>query len=224
MGSAERYTGEFPEPLWYSTLSPLNVFYLDHDPRLAAQAHCDRHVVKMVLETAQILSTVWHLQALDSIGELPVFQTLDREVAANEVPGFVRTLAGQRIYRATHRAHPCVLWAAESRANYDWLWRLGMHLAEEYTHRYKKRHGTESVLWTLEAVPPGLGEEPQSEPPLVMPESCWFVADGVSHAVPSYRRAYAETKYALFSWRDREQPSWLEKTDQGWRAVGLAPD
>ena len=36
----------------------MNIFYLDEDPRLAAQFQCDKHVVKMVLESAQILSTV----------------------------------------------------------------------------------------------------------------------------------------------------------------------
>lgn len=36
----------------------MNIFILDTDPKLAAKYHCDRHVVKMVLESAQMLSTV----------------------------------------------------------------------------------------------------------------------------------------------------------------------
>ena len=36
----------------------MNIFVLDTDPVLAAQYHCDKHVVKMILESAQILSTV----------------------------------------------------------------------------------------------------------------------------------------------------------------------
>ena len=35
----------------------MNIFYLDRDPKIAAQMMCDKHVVKMILESAQILST-----------------------------------------------------------------------------------------------------------------------------------------------------------------------
>ena len=35
----------------------MNIFYLDRDPVIAAQMMCDKHVVKMILESAQMLST-----------------------------------------------------------------------------------------------------------------------------------------------------------------------
>jgi len=37
----------------------MNVFVLDKDPVKAAKAHCDKHVVKMILETAQMLCTAF---------------------------------------------------------------------------------------------------------------------------------------------------------------------
>ena len=41
--------------IWYNRNK--NIFYLDHDPRIAARYDCDKHVVKMILETVQMLST-----------------------------------------------------------------------------------------------------------------------------------------------------------------------
>lgn len=94
----------------------MNIFVLDYDPALAAKYHCDKHVVKMVLETAQLLSNVCHLHGLPSP------------------------------YKPTHIKHPCTLWAAESDIHYGWLWRLGKELAAEYTRRYGKRHKSEDVI------------------------------------------------------------------------------
>lgn len=90
----------------------MNIFVLDRDPVQAAEYHCDKHVVKMVLETAQILSTAMHLRG--------------------------QTFAGQ--YQPTHRKHPCVVWAARSDVNLGWLRRLGEALAAEYTYRYGRVH------------------------------------------------------------------------------------
>ncbi len=88
----------------------MNIFVLDLDPRKAAQQHCDKHVVKMLLETVQLLSTAKHLHG---------------EYAP---------------YKPTHKKHPCAIWAAESKENYAWLVELGQALDVEYTKRYGKRH------------------------------------------------------------------------------------
>lgn len=50
----------------------MNVFYLDRDPEKAASVQCDQHVVKMILESAQLLSTAHH--ELD--GESPAYLSL----------------------------------------------------------------------------------------------------------------------------------------------------
>ena len=39
----------------------MNIFVLDKDPHIAAQMHCDRHVPKMIVESAQMLSTAHRL-------------------------------------------------------------------------------------------------------------------------------------------------------------------
>ena len=80
---------------------PMNIFFLDPDPRLAAQYHCDKHVVKMVLETAQLLSGVVHLN----------------NPADRRIPD---------LYSLTHANHPCAVWARAKLDNYAWLYQLGI--------------------------------------------------------------------------------------------------
>jgi hypothetical protein len=97
----------------------MNIFVLDNDTRLAALYHCDKHVVKMILETAQLLCT-----------------------AHRELDGDERA-ARLSFYRATHKNHPCAKWARETRANYLWLYDLLKWLLHEYTFRYSKVHKVE---------------------------------------------------------------------------------
>jgi hypothetical protein len=88
----------------------MNIFYLDHSPVLAAQYHCDKHVVKMILESVQIISTVASFYNI-------------------EAP-----------YKPTHVNHPCVIWAGESYSNLEWLWDLTVQLNTEYLIRFSNRH------------------------------------------------------------------------------------
>lgn len=196
-------------------LREVNVFYLDHDPELAARAHCDRHVLKMVIETAQLLSAVWHTVAPDALESTigstdPAFplHPLTAQLEAKVPFGQVFFIGNQLIYAPTHLNHPAVEWARESRGCYDWLWRLGAALADEYTFRYRKLHATRHVLRTLERPPPGLPAGEHSEPPLVMPEEFFVTASGYADAVDSYRKYYLEGKRHLLTYTRRAPPSW----------------
>lgn len=84
----------------------MNIFVLDLDPKKCAQYHCDKHVVKMLLEHAQMMSTICRLQGLD-VG-----------------------------YKSTHANHPCTIWARESMQNYVWLYTMNCYLNDEYKLRY----------------------------------------------------------------------------------------
>lgn len=100
----------------------MNIFILDKDPIIAAQLQCDKHVVKMILESAQIMSTV-----------------------ANRY-GIVSK------YKPTHSKHPCTIWAGNSRQNYEWLSLHALALCEEYTFRYGKKHKSQEVIENLLSV------------------------------------------------------------------------
>ena len=94
----------------------MNIFVLDDDTKKCAQYHNNKHVVKMILETSQLLCGVhW--------------------CCGSEAP-----------YKLSHKNHPCSIWARTSLSNYRWLLSLGKELCLEYTHRYKKTHKCEKVL------------------------------------------------------------------------------
>lgn len=121
----------------------MNIFFLDRDPAVAARMHTDKHVVKMVLETAQILSTA-------------------HAAHGSTLPG---------LYKPTHAAHPCVRWVGASRAHYAWAARLGLALTAEYTYRYEKRHACTDLLERLAVnFPSNMPRAPWVDPPQCMPE------------------------------------------------------
>lgn len=95
----------------------MNIFILDRDPQKCAEYHCDKHVVKMIVETAQILCTARFLM-------------WDKNTS----------------YKPTHKWHPCVLRVCESVANYYWLCWLWLNLLYEYEKRYWKHHRTQEVI------------------------------------------------------------------------------
>jgi hypothetical protein len=108
----------------------MNIFFLDFCARLAAIHHCDKHVVKMILETAQLL------------------------YCAHWVIDPSRLPSGA--YKKTHPNHPCAIWVRESGANYRWLCELGLALCDEFTFRYGGVHKTRKHLEWLAANPPVL--------------------------------------------------------------------
>lgn len=108
----------------------MNIFYFDDNIETCAHDHCDAHVVKMILESAQILCTVLWLNN-------------------KRAP-----------YQPTHKNHPCVLWANRSLSNWNWLKNLAGALNKEYMYRFNhhKNHRSYDVILTLETPPiPDLG-------------------------------------------------------------------
>lgn len=95
----------------------MNIFTLDYNVYDAAAAHCDKHIVKMPLEYAQLLFTACTINGMSHNG-----------------------------YRPTHIGHPCTIWAAASPRNWHWLYRLALAVGDEYTQRYKKVHASTLIL------------------------------------------------------------------------------
>lgn len=93
----------------------MNIFVLDQDIKQCARYHCDKHVVKMILESVQILCT-----ALNKKGY--------------STP-----------YKPTHPNHPCVLWVDQSYDNFLWLKELTIELNNEYRYRYDKSNDHKSI-------------------------------------------------------------------------------
>lgn len=123
----------------------MNIFVLDLDPKLAAQSAVDKHVVKMPLETAQMLCTAQHLLN-DGSKQIP--------------------------YKAAFVNHPCSKWVRQSKANYLWLVEHGIALCEEYTHRYGRQHKCQDVIEWCQSTDPALVDFGMSSFAQAMPDDC----------------------------------------------------
>ena len=176
----------------------MNIFFLDHDPVRCAQAHYDKHVVKMILEYAQLLSTAHRL--------IDGSEWTDRTKSGSKIKRW--SLPDDReqiLYKATHRNHPSAVWVRESRSNYNWLYSLFDSLLVEYTHRYGKQHKTGELSGILKQAPDNLLDLGHTVVPQAMPEEC-------KKPLPlnGYRNYYATNKRDLFAYTNRTAPEWAQ--------------
>jgi len=161
----------------------MNIFYLDSDPYIIPSMMVDKHVVKMILESAQLLSTAQRL--LDNID-----------------PGSEIDLA---LYKATHVNHPCAIWARENRKNYKWLVNHFVGLCAEYTYRYNKTHKT-SLLYGWLAIPPeNIKRGEFTQPPSCMDKQ-YIISDD---PIANYRNYYKYGKSHIHKWTKRDVPEWI---------------
>jgi hypothetical protein len=172
----------------------MNIFYLDKDPVIAAQMSCDRHVVKMILESAQMLSTAHRVCDGDEIAD------------------------SKGMYKMAHKNHPSTIWVRSSVQNYIWLWRHMTALMREYTHRYGKTHATERLTECLAKTPTNIPYGVKfTDPPQCMPDYCKG-----KDTVLAYQNYYILEKSGFAKWTKRESPVFfVEKYDATRRSLGL---
>ena len=96
----------------------MNIFHLHTDPKICARYHCDKHVVKMILETSQMLSTAY------------------RRVCGDD----------DNLYKTAYPKHPMTIWVGDSLENFKYALSLGEWLAIQYTYRYKKVHKSQRII------------------------------------------------------------------------------
>ena len=158
----------------------MNIFMLHQEPQIAAQYHCDKHVIKMVLESAQLLCTA------------------------------LNTVHGKQVmpYKSTHINHPCAIWVRESRDNALWLVELTAALNAEYKYRYGKTHKVYSsgLAAALESVPNNMSSNVWTIPPSAMAKE-YIVSDD---PVTNYRNYYINGKKHLHKWSKRSIPNWMQ--------------
>ena len=175
----------------------MNIFYLDPLPRACAEMHNDKHVVKMILEYAQLLSTAHRY--LDG-------------AEGKRISASGRNIRDWRLddkrddilYRATHVNHPSAVWVRQSSANYDWLYVMWVELMDEYTYRYSKVHATERLKNALSSLPYKIPYGVFTPPTPAMPDE-FKVAD----VAESYHKYYIGSKRVMSRWTDRPMPQWF---------------
>lgn len=178
----------------------MNIFYLDHDVRKCAEMHNDKHVVKMILEYAQLLSTAHRI--LDGIHTVGKSQTGRKKITY--------TLPDSRdsvLYSATHVNHPSAVWVRESAFHYLWLHELLNALCIEYTYRYGKIHKVQNsgLLLALAELPNNIDRSYMFvQPTPAMPDDVKVKGDSIA----SYRNYYIKNKTHLAKWKNRSIPTW----------------
>ena len=185
----------------------MNIFYLDQDPRLCASYHCDKHVVKMIVEYAQLLCTTHRVvdgtkQTVTSNNRKKQMYLLDGESIVIENAKAV--IQNATLYNATHVNHPCNIWLRESRSNYILLLEIFENLLCEYTFRYGKIHATGRLLDKLKTPPVNLCDAGITAIAQAMPEQYQQ-----TDPVEAYRAFYRGDKSKFAKWTKREKPSWF---------------
>ena len=158
----------------------MNIFYLSECPVESAQSQCDKHVVKMILESAQMLCTAHHACPTDATRP-------------------------EKFYKQAHLNHPSTIWVRTTVANYEWMIIHALALCEEYTHRYGKVHASQALIeWCADNIP-NIPDEPMTKMPQCMPDE--FKQEC---SVSAYRLFYNVDKRSSFKcvWTDREEPQW----------------
>ena len=138
----------------------MNIFYLDHDPVMCAQMHCDKHVVKMIVEYAQLMSTA--------------HRVLD---------------GNDSVYQSTHINHPSTIWVRQTSENYEWLFQLWTMLLDEYTYRYDRMHACAKLYPILINTPNNIAHGNFSEPTPAMPDEYKITGDSITSYRQFYANA-----------------------------------
>lgn len=166
----------------------------------AAQWMVDRHVVKMILESAQLLSTAHRLlDGEEFIGKTKTGRKAKRWKLYDSREDV--------LYQATHINHPSAVWCRKSVENYNWLADHLHALLQEYTHRYGKKHKVEGDLsYMLMSPPKNLQEYDMTTMPSAMADEYKISDDPIIN----YRNYYQNGKASLHSWKNRQPPEWIK--------------
>jgi hypothetical protein len=164
----------------------MNIFYIHTDPVVAAQAMTDKHVVKMILESAQLLSTAH--RALDG----QEFIQLSKSGARLRKWNHPDAHMDATLYKSTHLNHPSGIWVRQSADNYMWLYKHFIALSEEYYQRYNKRHASELLLsGLLSKVPTNIARIGLTPMLVAITDTQWHVPN---NPLQSYRNYYVGEK------------------------------
>ena len=189
----------------------MNIFYLSKNWKRAAEMHCDKHCVKMLVEYAQLMSTAHRV--IDGT-EYYAKTKNDRKIKRWLHPDPKLEL---ELYKASHVNHPSNIWVRENEEHYTWLFRLFRMLSEEYTKRYSKKtliknfggefkvhKSWEKLGKILEIAPKNIEDNGWTDPPQCMPDHCKD-----EDTVTAYRNYYIKEKSSFAKWNYSGKPQWM---------------
>lgn len=201
----------------------MNIFYLDEDVDKCAEYHCDKHVVKQILEYSQLLSSairyslgrktlVWKTNSKMSRSSRVVYlmpseiKNLKTNKYLNQGV-FKRESDSKEPYMATHLNHPSTIWTRYSKETYSYMVELLKALCKEYTYRYNKVHKCESMVSLFERYASTIKFKNSGfiEPLQAMPDEY----KNSKSSVDAYRAYYNGEKRKMLVWKNRDIPGWI---------------
>ena len=186
----------------------MNLFILSLDPKECAEMMMDVHIVKIILEAVQMLSTAKRLLSVcrpECAGSLVGLKPAEKraillQANALELP----------VYRVAHASHPVCIWVRQSRANFMWTLDLVDAMHNEWRYRYNHpdtvQHKSYVVAQYLRAnVPESFPDTVLTPFAVAMPEECKVPFD----VIGSYRLYYKSNKRSFATWKKRAPPDWF---------------
>ncbi|MBC8429146.1 MAG: hypothetical protein H8D95_01020 [Candidatus Endolissoclinum sp.] len=175
----------------------MNIFYLDSNAKTSAEMHLDKHVSKMLVEYAQLMSTAHRV--LDGT------EWYDKNKIGRKIKRWrVNENSENILYKASHVNHPSNVWTRTSKHNYAFLYEMWCHLHEEFKIRYGKEHMSYIKLNEVLKYPPiNISDSPFSQPLQAMPEDVKN-----ADSVVAYRNYYMKYKKDFATWKTK-QPEWF---------------
>lgn len=161
----------------------MNIFFLSANPEEAAKMACDKHVIKMILESTQLLYTAQNLAEVNMLESNPY-----------------------NPYKITHKNHPSAIWTRSSIQHYNWLCDLALNYCKEYKFRYgeEKEHACQKHLLWLKENPPVIPDNGFVQPPQCMPDIY-----KTESSIDAYRAYYIGEKLSFVKYTKREIPDWI---------------
>ena len=214
--------------MWYTQLPPstkfkaMNIFWIEHDDELIASSLCDEHIVKMPLESTQMLATSIRLQCgiphhlIRPNGKHQTLFTFPNEVielqtisdASEPIPRNKQKyiIANPVIYRHTHANHPCTIWTRYSKQNFERHLNLLKLMLKEFEYRNGKIHKCSSFIDTFEQYKEFFPNKGSTIPPKAIDDK--FLDLNMS-LVDNYRMFYIKDKTFASYKRNRTRPDWF---------------
>ncbi len=162
----------------------MNIFFLHMNQQKNAEMYVDSHVIKIILEIAQMMSTAHHV-------------CNETTIKKKYIPK----------YKITHKNHPVTIWIRTSLSNYLWTYKMGKELCKEYTFRYGKVHKCERIIDELGDNLPDIDDIGITKLPQALPD----VYKDENDAIYAYQQYYFFEKRALHKWKKRDVPKFIKE-------------
>lgn len=184
----------------------MNIFYFDTDTKRCAKQHCDKHVVKMIIEYAQLLSTAHRV--LDGTEQI-----VKSASGRNYKKWILATGLNEHLLASTHVNHPSNKWVRDNIENYKYLYELWIELLLEYTCRYNKDHAYNRLIDHLKELPKNIAIGNFSPPWRAMPEEYKLDKREIDYCEKSYQFYFNAEKQHIAKWKHGNIPSWFVQSN-----------